>query len=164
MIPHININHFPLSSILYLLPFLCFTWNILYNPIQSNLYQSRFPIFLLPISCLISSSIFHFHHFPCFLRPTHYRSYPFQFRFRSHLLSFSILPYFAINSISYHISYNIFCYLIPLHNIPILSHIVTITTHIVFNTTYNPTHIPYHVFNYYFISLLITYLPIIPIG
>lgn len=82
----------------------------------------------------------------------------FQSRFHSHLSSLPTLSHLAINPISYHISYNIFCYPILSYHISISSHIVTITTYIVFNTTYNAIHITYHILQYYLISLSIYYV------
>lgn len=93
-----------------------------------------------------------------FLLLLYHLRYPFQSRFHSHLSSLPTLSHLAINLISYHISYNIFCYPILSYHIPIPSHIVTITTYIVFNTTYNPIHIAYHILQYYLISLSIYYV------
>ena len=113
---------------------------------------------------IISDIILFFIFYPLLslLNVSHETIYLIQFNsYLYYIIPFPLshLPtHLAINPISYHISYNIFCYPILSYHIPIPTHIVTITTHIVFNTTYNAIHIAYHILQYYLISLSIYYV------
>lgn len=161
MIPHI-ISDIILSFIFYpLLSLLNVSHETIYL-IQFNSYLYYiipFPLSHLPIPYIYHLPFFHLStHFPPSMHPTYTISILIPIPFPFPLVIAPNTSHLAINPISYHISYNIFCYPILSYHIPIPSYIVTITTHIVFNTTCNPTHIPYHVFNYYLISLSIYYV------